>query len=80
MAKKLTLNIDDDLIQFAHQYSRKTKQSISNIVENYFRGLKEKNKDMELSPSTQKLYGILKGKNVPSKKALRKMFHEKSIN
>jgi len=33
MDKKLTLNVDEELIKFAHRYSRKTHQSISHLVE-----------------------------------------------
>ncbi|MDZ7725699.1 MAG: DUF6364 family protein [candidate division KSB1 bacterium] len=34
MDKKLTLYIDEPLIEFAHKYSQQTGQSISHLVEN----------------------------------------------
>ncbi len=80
MNKKLTLNIDDNLIQFAHDYSKKTKQSISSIVEKYFENLKEKKSINNLSQSTNELYGILSDAPLPDKKTMRKEFHEKNIN
>lgn len=36
MKKKLTLSINDDLIDFAHDFSKETNQSISNIVEKIY--------------------------------------------
>ena len=80
MNKKLTLNIDDSLIKFAHYYSKKTKQSISSIVEKYFVNLKEKKNINNLSQSTNELYGILSDIPLPDKKTMRQEFHEKNIN
>ena len=79
MNKKLTLNIDDELIEFAHNYSKQTKQSISSMVEKYFEKLKEKKQVDKLSKSTKELYGILSDKPLPDKKVMRKEFHEKNI-
>lgn len=80
MNKKLTLNIDDDLIEFAHYYSKKTHQSISSIVEKYFNKLKEKKETNNLSQTTNDLYGILENNPLPDKKTMRKEFYEKNIN
>ena len=80
MNKKLTLNIDDNLIKFAHEYSKKTKQSISSIVEKYFSMLKEDKETNNLSQLTNDLYGILSDNPLPDKKTMRKDFYEKSIN
>lgn len=41
MKKKLTLSINDDLIDFAHDFSKETNQSISHIVEKYLAELKK---------------------------------------
>ena len=62
MAKKLTLNIDSDLIDFAHEYSEKTNQSISNIISNYLAELKGREKTTSLPRKTSLLYGTLAGK------------------
>ena len=80
MSKKLTLNIDDDIIQFAHNYAKKTNQSISTIVEKYFERLKEKKQKESLSPETEELYGILEKEPLPDKKEMRKALYEKNIN
>ena len=80
MNKKLTLNIDNDLIKFAHEYSKKTHQSISSIVEKYLSTLKEKKDKNNLSQTANELYGIFAEKPLPDKKTIRAEFHEKSIN
>lgn len=78
MDKKLTLNVDEKLIEFAHRYSQKTHQSISHLVEKYLKRLKQDIDQEELSQETNELYGIID--NVPDKKKMRKKLHEKSIN
>jgi len=80
MNKKLTLNIEDDLIEFAHSYSKETKQSISALVEKYFKTLKESINPSHFSDSTNELYGILSSHPVPDKKKMREEFHEKSLS
>ena len=40
MDKKLTLNVDENLIKFAHNYSKKTHQSISHLIEKYLERLR----------------------------------------
>jgi len=79
MGKKLTLNIDGDLIEFAHQYSKSTHQSISHIVEKFFKELKGTSGNIELSKTTKALYGSLDNLDDLDKKDLRKLFHEKSL-
>jgi len=80
MNKKLTLNIEDSLIQFAHSYSKNTKQSISSLVEKYLSRLKEKTDTNNISPEAKKLYGIFEKEPLPDKKEMRKTLYEKSIN
>jgi len=77
MNKKLTLYIDEYLIEFAHSYSKRTKQSISHLVEQYLERIQKKNTMHEVSPETMRLYGILKHEDIPDKKQMRKVFHEK---
>jgi len=78
MQKKLTLNINEDLIDFAHDFSKKTKQSISHMVEQYFERLRAKAGESNWSPQTLSLYGIFSENPIPGKKELRELFHEKS--
>jgi hypothetical protein len=80
MSKKLTLNIDDDLISFAHSYSQQTGQSISKLFEQYLARLRTTEQKQELNPKTINLYGLFQDSPIPDKKQLRKNFHEKNSN
>jgi hypothetical protein len=77
MNRKLTLSLDSNVADFAHAFSKKYNKPISKIVENYFIELKEQNTP-ELPHDLEELYGIFEGMDVPDKKEMRKMFHEKS--
>ena len=79
MNRKLTLNMDSRVIDFAHTFSKKTKKPISRIIENYFIELKRQN-TTDLPADIEELYGIFEGMDVPDKKELRRMFHEKDSN
>ncbi len=46
MQKKLTLSINDDLIDFAHDFAEETNQSISHIFEEYLIELKSRKKEV----------------------------------
>ncbi|AZO94907.1 DUF6364 family protein [Halocella sp. SP3-1] len=78
MPKKLTLSIDEDLIKFAHHFSKETNKSISKMVEEYFLELKNQNNKNNMNPRVENLYGIFENQPIPDKKELRKMFHDKS--
>ena len=78
MNKKLTLNIDEELIKFAHDFSKKTKKSISYVIEQYLKSLKNQAETHDLSEKTSNLYGIFAHHPIPSKKELREYFHEKN--
>jgi len=77
--RKLTLSLDSKIVDFAHDFSKKTNRPISKIIENYFRELKEQN-PTALPKDLEELYGIFEGADAPSKKELRAMFHEKNRN
>ncbi|MDR1747938.1 MAG: DUF6364 family protein [Spirochaetaceae bacterium] len=77
MSKKLTLNIDDDLITFAHDYSKQNGVSVSKLVEQYLIQLKTVNTDQKLNPKILGLYGIFEDSPLPDKKILREQFYEK---
>ena len=74
MKKKLTLSIDEELIKFDHEFSRKTRQSISHIIEQYIQDLRSQAEDSGLTEKTLSLYGIFADSPIPSKKELRKHF------
>lgn len=80
MNKKLTLNVDENLIIFAHQYAKTTKQSISGLFEKYLSRLKQDVDHENISSASNGLYGILDKTVLPDKKEMRKTFYEKSIN
>ena len=79
MTKKLTLSLDSDIIEFAHNFSQRHNKSISKIIEDYFMVLKEQN-TTELPNDLGEVYGIFEGIKTPDKKELRRMFHEKYSN
>ena len=79
MNRKLTLSLDSGVIDFAHNFSKKTKRPISKLIENYFNELKKEN-PADLSKELEELYGIFEGIEIPEKKELRKIFHEKHHN
>jgi hypothetical protein len=79
MNRKLTLSLDSNVVDFAHAFSKRYNKPISKIVENYFIELKEQNAT-DLPKDLEELYGIFEGTDIPDKKALRKIFHEKNSN
>jgi len=79
MTRKLTLSMDSSVIDFAHAFSKKTNRPISRIIENYFLEIKKQN-TVSLPNDLDELYGIFEGTDVPEKKELRRMFHEKNSN
>jgi hypothetical protein len=78
--RKLTLNVDEKLIEFAHQYSKVSRQSISGLFEKYLLRLKQDINHNNISVVARDLYGTLDKDILPDKKEMRKGFYEKSIN
>ena len=63
MNTKLTLTIEKEVIEITKQYAKEKGQSLSEIVENYFKALtsgKIKITAKQLSPKVEKLRGIIK--------------------
>ena len=79
MNRKLTLSLDSGIVDFAHDFSMKINKPISRIIENYFIELRKQN-TTTLPRDLEELYGIFEGTDVPDKKELRRMFHEKNSN
>ena len=76
---KLTLRIEKDLIEEIKKLSKEKGESISKIVENYFRlTLQNKEKEEEITPTVRKLKGILKDKKV-SEEDYKKYLEEKYL-
>ena len=57
--RKLTLSIDENVIERARQYSKRHGVSISRLVTNYLAGLGARSKADAISPSVRRLRGIL---------------------
>lgn len=63
MNTKLTLTIEKEVIVVAKEYAKEKGQSLSEIVENYFKLItinKREIKPEELSPRIRRLRGIIK--------------------
>jgi len=62
MNTKLTLRLDDHLIESAKEYSARTGKSVSKIVSDFFVIIKNEklNKRCSITPTVQSLKGILK--------------------
>lgn len=63
MNTKLTLTIEREVIESAKTYAKEKGQSLSEMVENYFKLLIKERREKEntrLSPKVQKLRGIIK--------------------
>ncbi len=63
MNTKLTLTLEKEVIEIAKEYAKEKGQSLSEMVENYFKFVtvsRRKIETNELSPKVKKLRGILK--------------------
>ena len=65
MSKKLTLNIDEELISFAHSYSRQNGLSVSRLFEQYLDRLRTTDRTQELKPTIAFLYGLFEDAPIP---------------
>ena len=66
MSTKLTLTIEKEVIEIAKKYAKEKGQSLSEMVENYFKLItvnRKKIKEKQLSPKVKKLRGIIKTDN-----------------
>ena len=62
MNRKLTLTIEQEIIEIAKKYAQEKGQSLSEIVENYFKLIttdRRKIKSESLSPRVKKLRGVI---------------------
>ncbi|HVV55543.1 MAG TPA: DUF6364 family protein [Mucilaginibacter sp.] len=61
MTTKLTLTIEDQVIDSAKKYARKKGESLSNIVENYLKSITaQDDAEVTISPRVSKLMGTIK--------------------
>ena len=64
MQTKLTLRLDDSLIQQAKSYAKQHDKSLSQVVADYFQILSKPTEEAVISPLTQSLIGVLDERNV----------------
>ena len=67
MNTKLTLRLNDELINNAKKYAQKEGKSLSQIVAEFFKALSSRKQslhDFKLKPNTSKLYGSLKNTEI----------------
>jgi len=79
MTKKLTLTIEQQIIEQAKSYANKKGRSLSDLIESYLRALvRKEEKEQELSNEIKKLMGSVKlPKEFDYKKELTKSLTEK---
>ena len=60
MDKKLTLSLNESVVENAKQYAKEHKISLSRLVENYLKSVSEGNtKDMKITPLVKSLSGVI---------------------
>ena len=61
METKLTLKLDESIIDLAKKYAYKRQKSLSKLVEDYFRGLgnEEVSDNFAINPIVKELSGII---------------------
>ena len=82
MNTKLTLTIDQSVIERAKKYARQKERSLSDLIENYLKALttEEISKQNELSPTVKSLKGSFKmPKDFDYKKELSDRLTEKYL-
>jgi len=81
MNTKLTLTIEKEVIETAKKYAKEKGQSLSEMVENYFKLItvtREKIRPKQLSPKVRKLRGIINSaENFDYKEVLTKELSKK---
>ena len=64
MQTKLTLRLEESLIQQAKWYAKKHDKSLSKVVSDYFQVLTQKAEEVEAPPITRSLIGVLEGSGI----------------
>ena len=82
MNTKLTLTIEQSIIEKAKKYATNKNRSLSDIIENYLKVItnEEKTNDVEFTPLVKSLKGSFKApKNLDYKKELSKSLTQKYL-
>ena len=81
MNTKLTLRLNEELINKAKNYAKKEGKSLSQIVSDFFVAIsskKQNSQNIKLKPNTSKLYASLKG-SLTSKEDYKKHIENKYL-
>ena len=78
MQTKLTLRLEDSLIQQAKSYAKQHNKSLSQVVADYFQILTQQSKKPVTSPITKSLIGVLDASNF-DEKDYKKYLEEKYL-
>jgi hypothetical protein len=73
MKVKLTLGIDPELVQFAHEQSKSSGRSVSYMVSDFLHNL-QKQMTQENIPSVASMVGSLKNYKIDDSKSARRRF------
>ncbi|MEB2775984.1 DUF6364 family protein [Algoriphagus sp. D3-2-R+10] len=83
MNTKLTLTIEQDVIQKAKEYAKEKKRSLSDIIENYLKSLTQENREenkSKLTPIVKSLKGSFKmPEDFDYKEELKKILQEEHL-
>ena len=78
MNTKLTLNLDQGIIEDAKSYAKENKLSLSKLIENYLNTLtKPLAKSRKISPLVESLTGVIKSDDIDERKEYRDYLNEK---
>ncbi len=78
MQTKLTLRLDESLIQQAKRYAKQHNKSLSQVVSDYFQILTRKAEGSETPPITRSLIGVLEDNHIEAD-AYKKHLEEKYL-
>ena len=67
MQTKLTLRLEDSLIQQAKGYAKEHDKSLSQVVADYFQILTQQTEKTAISPVTKSLIGVLDSSGIDQK-------------
>lgn len=82
MNTKLTLTIEQKIIEKAKKYANERGRSLSDIIENYLKAITKEDtiEDIDLTPMVKSMKGTFKApKNIDYKKELSKRLSEKYL-
>jgi len=78
MDSKLTLKLDDSVIEQAKLYAKRNNISLSKLIENYLQAITlKKNKKTRISPLVESLTGVIELKEKDYKKGYTGFLSEK---